>query len=237
MATVTRLRHGPATDFRAVLLKKLVRRMRLELQPTISAKRPEMRRRQVVFSAEPAPDSQPQPVDHRPRNFVRRLKLVSAFRSVKLMLTAQAKQRRRRLARPKAPVSQAPAPVRAELRDFRGLDHKPSGRGKSVFAVLLFVAAVVAVANGFYFGIPRQRPVATEASGAQTINVSGASALVTVNPDWLPARDANLPRLVQALRARQVKKAVVMLPNGTSVGIIDVASGKLVGASSPTAAK
>jgi len=87
------------------------------------------------------------------------------------------------------------------------------------------------------FGIPRQRPVATEASGAQTINVSRASALVTVNPDWLPARDANLPRLVQALRARQVKKAVVMLANGTSVGIIDVASGKLVGASSPTAAK
>jgi hypothetical protein len=54
MATVTRLRYGSATDFRAVLLKK--RRMRPELRPTISAKQPEMRRRRVVFSAEPAAD-------------------------------------------------------------------------------------------------------------------------------------------------------------------------------------
>jgi hypothetical protein len=139
--------------------------------------------------------------------------------------------------RPRAPVSQAPAPVRAELRDFRGLDHRPSGRGKGVFAFLLVGAAVAAVANGFYFAIPRHLPVPAEESGAQTINVSGPSALVTVKPEWLAARDANLPRLVQALRSRQVQKAVVMLPNGTAVGIIDVASGKIVGASTPTAAK
>jgi hypothetical protein len=139
--------------------------------------------------------------------------------------------------RPKAPVSQGPAPVKAELRDFRGLDHKPSGRGKSVFALLLFAGAMAAAAHAFYFGMPRTDRVAVEGSGAKTINVSGNSAVVTVNPDWLQARDANVPRLVQALRANQVKKAVVMLPNGKAVGIVDVTSGKMVESSAPTAAK
>jgi hypothetical protein len=46
-----------------------------------------------------------------------------------------------------------------------------------------------------------------------------------------------VPRLVQALRANQVKKAVVMLPNGKAVGIVDVTSGKMVESSGPTAAK
>jgi hypothetical protein len=137
--------------------------------------------------------------------------------------------------RPRAPVSQAPAPVKAELRDFRGLDHKPSGRGKGVLAFLLFAGAVAAVANGFYFGVPRQHRVAFEDAGVRSINVSGASAVVTVTPDWLAAKDANLPKLLQTLRARQVKKAVLMLPSGAAVGIIDTGSAKMSGA--PSASK
>jgi hypothetical protein len=139
--------------------------------------------------------------------------------------------------RPKAPVSQAPAPVKAELRDFRGLDHKPAGRGKGVLAFLLFAGAVAAVANGFYFGVPRQHRVAFEDAGVRSINVSGASAVVTVTPDWLAAKDANLPKLLQTLRARQVKKAVLMLASGAAVGIIDTGSAKIVGSGTPSAAK
>jgi hypothetical protein len=134
-------------------------------------------------------------------------------------------------------VSQGPAPVKAELRDFRGLDHKPGGRGKGVIAFLLFAGAVAAVANGFFFGMPRQDRVPVEATGARSINVSGTSALVTVTPEWLAAKEANMPRLLQALRSREVKKAILMLPNGTAVGVVDVPSGKIVGASPATAAK
>ncbi len=134
--------------------------------------------------------------------------------------------------RPKAPVSQAPAPVRAELRDFRGLDHKPSGRGKSVFAVLLFAGAVAAVANGFFFGIPRQQRVTVEGTGIRSITISGTTAVVTVTPEWAAAKDTNLPRLLQELRSRQVKRAALQLSTGGAVGIIDVAPAESASAQS-----
>ena len=76
------LRRELATDFRAAWWKKLVQRMRPELQPTISAKRPETRRCPAAFSAERAADSRPRPVDRALRNFDLRLKLVLEFRSV-----------------------------------------------------------------------------------------------------------------------------------------------------------
>ena len=82
MATVMQLRRELATDFRAVWWKKLVQRMRPELQPTISAKRPETRRCQAAFSAEPVADLRPRLVDRALRNFDLRLKLVLEFRSV-----------------------------------------------------------------------------------------------------------------------------------------------------------
>jgi hypothetical protein len=139
--------------------------------------------------------------------------------------------------RPRAPVSQAPAPMKAELRDFRGLDHKPAGRGKGVIAFLLFAGAVAAAANAFYFGMPRRDQVSVEGTGAQSIHVTGTSALVMVTPEWLAATDTNLPKLVQALRSRQVKKAILMLRNGTAAGVVDVAAGKILGGAAPTAAK
>ena len=66
----------------AITLTQQVKRMRPELQPTISAKRPETRRCPAAFSAERAADSRPRPVDRALRNFDRRLTLVSEFRSV-----------------------------------------------------------------------------------------------------------------------------------------------------------
>src|SRR2546423_11597414 len=82
MATVMQLRRELATDFRAAWWKELVQRMRPELQPTISAKRPETRRCQAAFSAERVADSRPPRVDRALRNFDLRLKLVLEFRSV-----------------------------------------------------------------------------------------------------------------------------------------------------------
>jgi CheY-like chemotaxis protein len=128
------------------------------------------------------------------------------------------------------PVAQTSAPVRAELRDFRGLDQRP-GRSKGVIALVIFVAAIAVAANAFYFGVPRFHEVAIESAGdgVQGIAVTGNSAVVTVAPEWLAAADANLPRLLRVLRAKQVSKALLMLANGTSAGIVDVASGKLAG--------
>jgi hypothetical protein len=134
---------------------------------------------------------------------------------------------------PPGPV--APAPVRAELRDFQGLDHKPA-RSKGVFAVVVLAGAIAAAANAFYFGVPHQQQVAVEGagSGVQRIAVSGTSAVVTVTPEWLAAPDANLARLLRVLRAQKVTKALLTLPNGSSAGIVDVAAGKASGlAASP----
>jgi len=129
---------------------------------------------------------------------------------------------------PPGPV--APAPVKAELRDFQGLDHKPA-RSKGLIAMVVLAGGIAAAANAFYFGVPHQQQVAVEGagSGVQRIAVSGTSAVVTVTPEWLAAPDANLARLLRVLRAQKVTKALLTLPNGSSAGIVDVAAGKASG--------
>jgi len=69
----------------------------------------------------------------------------------------------------------------------------------------------------------------------QRIDITGPAAVVTIAPQWLTASETNLPKLVQVLRARQVKKAVLMLANGTAAGIVDVAAGKATGMPVPAA--
>ncbi len=133
--------------------------------------------------------------------------------------------------RPRPPPGPlAPVPVKAELRDFQGLDHKP-GRSKGLIALVVFAGAIAAAANAFYFGVPHQQQVAIEGAGngVQRIAVSGTSAVVTVTPEWLAAPDANLARLLRVLRAQKVTKALLTLPNGSTAGIVDVASGKASG--------
>src|SRR5581483_2042339 len=79
---------------------------------------------------------------------------------------------------------QAQAPVRAELRDFRGLEEKP-GRGKAMAAVVFIVAAIAVGTHAFYFSVPRhaQLPVESAGRGVQRIDVTGSSALVTVTAE------------------------------------------------------
>ncbi|HZR07468.1 MAG TPA: hypothetical protein VFA79_02725, partial [Myxococcales bacterium] len=47
--------------------------------------------------------------------------------------------------------------------------------------------------------------------------------------EWLLEADANLPKLVQVLKSRQVTKAILTLPMGKAAGLIDVDSGKASG--------
>jgi hypothetical protein len=124
----------------------------------------------------------------------------------------------------------APVPVKAELRDFQGLEQKPA-RSKGLVALVVLAGAIAAAANAFYFAVPHQQQVAVEGAGGgvQRIAVSGTSAVVTVTPEWLAAGDANLARLLRVLRAQKVTKALLTLPNGNSAGIVDVVSGKASG--------
>ena len=136
-----------------------------------------------------------------------------------------------------AKTSTAPAQVRAELRDFQNLDSGP-GRGKTILMVLALGAFIVALANAVYFSQPHQKELGTEAAGngVERIDASGPSALVTVSPEWLGRADAALPKLVSVLREAEVKKAVLLLPNGNPAGIVDVETGKASGLVMPKSA-
>lgn len=128
------------------------------------------------------------------------------------------------------------APVRAELRDFKGLDAKPD-RGKKIALAIAALALVAGLANAFYFSLPRHSTLTPEAAGAgiDRIDIFSDSALVVVSPDWLAHADARLPQLVAALREQGVKKAALSFANGNPAGIVDIATGKALGLVKPKA--
>ena len=136
--------------------------------------------------------------------------------------------------RPAAKSTTAPAPVRAELRDFQGLE-AGQGRGKQILMIIVVVAFVAALANALYFGLPHHTLLTPEMAGKgiERIDVSGPSALVTVTPAWFDFGDSAIPPLVAALKEAGVKKAILITPSGTPGGVLDVASGKVSGAAKP----
>jgi hypothetical protein len=135
--------------------------------------------------------------------------------------------------RPAAAKSTAPAPVRAELRDFHALDQKP--RSKTVMVVVAFLVFLAALGNALFFALPRHSEVPAEAAGpgVQRVDVSGESALVAVTPEWVEHWEREAPKLIELLRAREVKRAILMLPNGTATGMVDVPAGKVTGVRKP----
>jgi len=139
--------------------------------------------------------------------------------------------------RPAASKAASAAPqVRAELRDFQSLD-RPA-RAKTVLMIMALAAFVAALGNAVYFSVPHYSALSPQAAGAgiERIDVAGESALVTVTPEWLLRGETGLPQLVSALREGGVKKAVLILPNGSPAGVVDVASGKAGGLAKPKAA-
>ena len=55
---------------------------------------------------------------------------------------------------------------------------------------------------------------------------------MTVSPEWVAAGGADLAKLLEVLRTREVQKAMLTMPDGRSAGILDVNEGKIVGLSS-----
>jgi hypothetical protein len=140
--------------------------------------------------------------------------------------------RPRMTTQPGAPV------VKAELRDFQGLEAKSSG-GKTVFFVVILALFIASLSYAFFFALPRSSEITAEAAGPNVvrIEVSGPQAMVTVKQAW--ADNPEVGKLVNLLRSNQIQSALVRLPSGANVGIIDVRSGKLVGrpSGSPAPAK
>ena len=132
-------------------------------------------------------------------------------------------------ARPK-PVQAAAPVVKSELRDFRGLEEKP-GKAKGILAAVLILASVGVAANAFYFSSPRviEIPASSVGDGVRRIQVTGTSAVVTVTPEWLADPQPNIAKLVKVLNGKKIRKAVLLLPNGVSGGIVDVAAGRTSG--------
>jgi hypothetical protein len=140
--------------------------------------------------------------------------------------------RPRMTTQPGAPV------VKAELRDFQGLEAKSSG-GKTVFFVVILALFIASLSYAFFFALPRSSEITAEAAGPNVvrIEVSGPQAMITVKQAW--ADNPEVGKLVNLLRSNQIQSALVRLPSGANVGIIDVRSGKLVGrpSGSPAPAK
>jgi hypothetical protein len=120
--------------------------------------------------------------------------------------------------------------VRAELRDFQGLEQK-RGRGKNIIAALLIIGAIAAAVNGFYFGLPHQSTIVVSdaGDGVLRIDCSGSTAVVTVSGDWAAHAEARAHILAGVLRDHGVKKALLLQPSGATVGTLDMATGKLGG--------
>ncbi|TMA25471.1 MAG: hypothetical protein E6J78_17505 [Deltaproteobacteria bacterium] len=137
--------------------------------------------------------------------------------------------------RPRTPTQPGAPVVKAELRDFQGLEAKRSG-GKTVFFLIVLALFIASLSYAFFFARPRSSELSPEAAGPNVvrIEVSGPQALITVKQAW--ADNPDVGRLVNLLRSNQIQSALVRLPTGGNVGILDVKTGKLVGRPRPPAA-
>jgi len=126
------------------------------------------------------------------------------------------------------PKPSEPAPVRAELREFQGLgESSPESRGRTTLVVCV-LGLGAALVNVLFFAYPRVHELPPVA-GIARIEVSGDSARVTLASDFADRQEAAVAALVQALRERGVRNAVLLRQNGSGAGQLSVTDGKTYG--------
>ena len=126
------------------------------------------------------------------------------------------------------PKTTEPAPVRAELREFQGMGES-SGEGRGARALLVCMLALGgALINVLFFAYPRVHELPPVA-GIARIEVSGQTARVTLASDFDDRQDAALGAVVQVLRDRGVRNAVLVRQNGSGAGQLSVTDGKAYG--------
>jgi hypothetical protein len=118
--------------------------------------------------------------------------------------------------------------VRAELRDFKSLESMKSGSWKKIFLAIGSVAFIALAVNAIYFSIPRLQPINEDAGkNVQSIQAHADTALVIVNQEWIDNAQVEAIKLIEVLRAKNVRKALLMTANGRVAGSINVATGQV----------
>jgi hypothetical protein len=126
------------------------------------------------------------------------------------------------------PKTTEQAPVRAELREFQGLEAaSPRSRGRTTLVVCM-LALGAALTNVLFFAYPRIDELPPVA-GIVRIEISGEGARVTLASDFADRQEAALAALVQVLRERGVKTALLLRHNGSGAGQLSVTDGKTYG--------
>lgn len=130
-----------------------------------------------------------------------------------------------------APAAQ-PRAARPRLFDLRGFDFSGAPRARLLALVLLLALFGAATLRALFFTAPDVEELAPTSAEVEGVRVSGSSAVVRVHRGLAPAA---LPPLLEALRARNVTSATLILDDGRGAGQLDVKSGKLYGADPPDA--
>ncbi|MFL5308907.1 MAG: hypothetical protein ACJ79H_00500, partial [Myxococcales bacterium] len=126
------------------------------------------------------------------------------------------------------PKAAEPAPVRPELREFQGLGEGSPESRRSRALVVCMLALGAALINVTFFAYPRVHEL-PPLPGIARIEVSGASARVTLGPDFGDKQEQAIAALLPALRERGVQNAVLMKQNGSGAGNLSVTEGKAYG--------
>jgi DNA-binding NarL/FixJ family response regulator len=132
------------------------------------------------------------------------------------------------------PKSTEPAPVRAELRDFQGLGETSTESRRQRTLVVCMLALSAGLVNALFFAYPRVHEL-PPVQGVSRIEISEDTARVTLAPDFAEQQTQAVPTLVQLLRQRGVKSAVLVKPNGSGAGQLSVVEGKVYGVPPPAA--
>jgi hypothetical protein len=149
------------------------------------------------------------------------------------------------MAVPGQPVRTGPAKAadkqqaRIELRDFVALDGARSqGWKKAMLALGIVLLGGLAI-NTIYFSMPSMKPIPSDAAGKNvaSIEIHGKSAIVVINQEWLDNAQSETSKLLPILRERNVAKAMLMMGNGRAAGILNVQTGRIIGAPAPAQPK
>lgn len=125
-----------------------------------------------------------------------------------------------------------PRPARLRLKDLRGFDFSAAPRARLAVLALLLALFSAATVRALFFTAPAVEELAPTSAEVAGVRVSGSAAVVRVHRGLGPAA---LPALLEALRARDVSSAALVLDDGRGAGQLDVKSGKLYGGEAPDA--
>jgi hypothetical protein len=126
------------------------------------------------------------------------------------------------------PKATEAAPVRAELREFQGLEDASPETRRTRTLVVCMLGLAGALVNVLFFTYPQVHEL-QPVPGIARIEISGPTARVTLGSDFADKQDQAIAALVTALREKGVRSAVLVRQNGSGAGQLSVTEGKTYG--------